>query len=361
MPRKIFIQWDSTNDCNLGCSHCYHNREGEEHKNHVQGENIMNFEEVISMIDDLDETGRRWGMLPRFQISGGEPMKRKDLYDILDHTNELGMETRILTNGTLITDTKANELYKRGIRRLQISIDGDKEKHNLIRGRPFAYDFAMAGIRNCSNNGIAVTVSMTAMQSNKQDLEKVIVASVQAGAKYVGTQSYVPYSDLGINDPEFLNSQELYRLNQETRRLDKKYGDKIHILQTEVLWHLMQWDTHLKQEAREKDLFLSGCGAGWSGVSVLSDGTVYPCRRLPIPIGHISEGFAKIMVENNILQDLRNFNKMREKTGGCKHIPYCRGCRAIAYATTGDYLAQDPMCYKELVKSEDIQPRVIKR
>jgi len=361
MSRKIFIQWDSTNDCNLECSHCYHNREGKGHKNHIQDENIMNFKEVISIINDLNETGKRWEMIPRFQISGGEPLMRRDLYNILDYTKKIGMETRLLTNGTLITNKKAEKLYDKGIRRLQISIDGNRERHNFIRRKPFAYDKAMEGIRNCANNRIDVTVSMTAMQSNKNDLEEVIKSSIGSGAKYVGTQSYVPNPNLGTNDPEFLNSRELYTLNQETRRLEKKYGDKICILQTEVLWHLMQWDTKLKLEARDKDLFLSGCGAGWSGISVLSDGTVYPCRRLPIPIGHISEGFAKIMVEDPILQDLRNFSKMRDKMNECKHIPYCRGCRAIAYATTGDYLARDPMCYKELVKSEDIQPRVIKR
>lgn len=361
MVRKIFIQWDSTNDCNLRCSHCYHNREGEEHENHKQGQNILSLDEVVSMIDDLDETGKRWSMQPRFQISGGEPLMRKDLYLILKHTQELGMETRLLTNGTLITEKKAKELSELGVKRLQISIDGKKDRHNVIRGKSFAYDLAIQGINNCSKNNIDVTVSMTALQSNKQDLENVIINSIKAGAKYIGTQSYVPDPALGVKDPEFMDQFDLYSFNLETRKLEEKYGDKIHILQTEVLWHLMQWDTKIKKEAREKDLFLSGCGAGWSGLSVLSDGTVYPCRRLPIIIGHIEKGFSNLMINNSILRDLRNFEKMREKTEECEHIPYCRGCRAIAYATTGDYLAKDPMCYKKLVKSKDIQPRVIRR
>ena len=359
--RKIFIQWDSTNDCNLRCSHCYHNRESEEHANHKQGKGLMSLEEVISMIDDLNDTAKRWDMLPRFQISGGEPLMRKDLFLILGHTQRSEIETRLLTNGTLITSEKAKELYRLGIQRLQISIDGSRERHNLVRRRGFAYDLAINGIENCTQNKIDVTVSMTALQSNKDDFEDVIKNSIQAGAKYIGIQSYVPNPKLGIHDPEFLNCKELYALNKKTRELEEKYGSKIKILQTEVLWHLMQGDTKRKREARDKDMFLSGCGAGWSGLSVLSNGTVYPCRRLPIPIGHIQEGFSTLMTDNQILQDLRNFDKMRENTEGCKHIPYCRGCRAIAYATTGDYLAEDPMCYKKLVKPEDIQPRVIRR
>lgn len=359
--RKIFIQWDSTNDCNLRCSHCYHNREGEEHATHNQSNNLMTLEDAISMIDDLDDTAKRWDMLSRFQISGGEPLMRQDLYSILEHTQKLGMETRLLTNGTLITYEKAREMYKLGIRRLQISIDGNKQRHNLIRGRDFAYDLAVRGVNNCKQNGIDVTISMTALQSNKDDFEEVIKSSIQSGAKYVGTQSYVPNPELGVKDPEFLNFNDIYNLNKKTRELEKKYGKEITILQTEVLWHLMQWDTKRKKEARDNDMFLSGCGAGWSGLSVLSNGIVYPCRRLPIPIGHIKEGFSTLMTDNSVLQDLRDFNKMRATMEECEHIPYCRGCRAIAYATTGDYLAKDPMCYKQLVKQEDIQPRVIRR
>ena len=95
----------------------------------------------------------------------------------------------------------------------------------------------------------------------------------------------------------------------------KKYDGKINVLETEVLWQIMQWDTKLKNEARKTGKFLSGCGAGFSGLSVLSDGTVYPCRRLPIPIGHISEGIRNIMLENKVLQDLRDFDKCMKVIG----------------------------------------------
>ncbi|GAG63398.1 unnamed protein product [marine sediment metagenome] len=99
--KQIFIQWDSTNDCNLRCHHCYHNEEGQ--KNHIQGKNsLMNLDEVKSMIDDLVDTTQRWDMVSRFHISGGEPLMRKDLLNILDYTQQNGVPTRLLTNGTII-------------------------------------------------------------------------------------------------------------------------------------------------------------------------------------------------------------------------------------------------------------------
>lgn len=361
MPkRRFFIQWDSTNDCNLRCSHCYHNREGEDHASHSQRDNLMIFDDVVNMIDDLNYTCQRWNFFPRFQISGGEPMMRKDLMKILDYTKNLDIEVRLLTNGTLITEQKAKELKKRGIDRLQISIDGDRETHNKIRGREYAYDKVMEGIKNCSNADILVTVSMTAMQSNKYQLEDVIINSINVGADIIGFQSYVPKQELGLTDPEFIGSKETYKLFQETRNLTKKYGNRIKILQTEVLWQIMQRDTKLKQEARTIGKFFSGCGAGFSGISVLSDGTVYPCRRLPIPIGNIKEGIINLMLNSEVLKNLRDFDRLKQK-GCCNDVYYCRGCRAIAYAITGDYMAKDPMCFKQFVQKEDIEPRVIRR
>lgn len=359
--RNFFIQWDATNDCNLKCSHCYHNREGGNHSNHIQDNNFMDFDEVKNMIDDLNDTAKRWDFAPRFQISGGEPLMRKDIMKILDYTFSQNIETRLLTNGTLITKNKAKELYEKNIKRLQISIDGSRERHNKIRKRDYAYDQAMEGVKNSSEAGILVNVSMTAMQSNKEDLENVIINSIKAGAGIVGFQSYVPDKNLGVKDPEFVDGKETYKLFQETRRLNDIYGNKIRILQTEVLWQTMQWDTKIKQEARKTQKFLSGCGAGWSGISVLSDGTIYPCRRLPIPLGNIKKDkLVDIMINNEVMQNLRDFQKMKEG-GCCEDIPYCRGCRAVAYATTGDYMKKDPMCPKEFVKPEEIKPRVIRR
>ena len=244
------------------------------------------------------------------------------------------------------------------MKRLQISIDGDKRRHNYIRQRPYAFDRAMQGIANSRDAGLGVTISFTAMQSNKDFIEQAIRDSIEAGADVFGIQSYVPIKKLGVNDPEFIDARGLYEIYKKQRELDKKYGDKIKLLETEVLWHLMHCDDPLKKSSRETGKFLGGCGAGYSGVSVLSNGRVYPCRRLPIDIGHISEGLVKLMTEKKIMHDLRNLRQMEENTG-CGYVTHCKGCRAIAYATTGDYMTKDPMCFRELVKPSDLEDRYI--
>lgn len=357
VKKQIFIQWDSTNDCNLRCRHCYHNEEGQ--KDHTQEENrLMSLIEVKKMIDDLVSTSKRWDMTPRLHISGGEPLMRKDLLEILDYTKQNEVPTRLLTNGTLITLKKAEEFKKRGMNRLQISIDGDKERHNQIRQRPYAFDNAMQGITNSKEAGLGVTISFTAMQSNKNYIEQAIRYSIEAGADVFGIQSYVPNKRLGVNDPEFIDARGLYEIYKIQRELDKKYGDKIRLLETEVLWNLMQCDDPLKKISRETGKFLGGCGAGYSGISVLSDGRVYPCRRLPIEIGNISEGIVSLMTEKKVMSDLRNLTQIKKNTN-CEYVPHCKGCRAIAYATTGDYMAKDPMCFRNLVSPLDFKDRYI--
>ena len=79
--RHLYLQWDSTDLCNLRCSHCYHKKENE---NHLQGKELMSLEEIKAMIDDLKETSKRWEMIPDLAISGGEPLLRKNLYNILE-------------------------------------------------------------------------------------------------------------------------------------------------------------------------------------------------------------------------------------------------------------------------------------
>jgi len=340
--RHLYLQWDSTNNCNLGCAHCYH-------PTHIQNENLMGLEEVKDMLDDLSNTAERWSMSPRISISGGEPLMRRDLLDILRYANEKRILTAILTNGTLLTPKKAGEIFEAGVRRLQVSLDGRKDTHNKIRRRPFAYGEALKGIINASNAGIDVTVSMTLMQSNKEDFEDVVRAAIDTGAKKVGFKTYVPDRNSGADDPEYVSAEEALSVFMEAGKLMEKYRDRIRVLDSDVLWQIVKSIDPFKEAAKEENKYLTGCSAGYRALSVLSDGTVYPCRRLPIKIGHINEGIVNLIIDSEVMQNLRNLDKMR-KNSLCDMVAHCRGCRAVAYAVTGDYMAKDPMCFKDLIK-----------
>lgn len=348
--RHLYLQWDSTDFCNLRCSHCYHNSEG--NSSHQQFKNSMGLEDVFYMIDDLKETAERWDMIPRIAISGGEPLMRKDHLEIFDYTQKQEVITNLLTNGTLITPKKAKEIKDRGIDTIQISIDGTKETHNKIRRRNFAYDKAIEGINNASRENISVVTAMTLMKQNMDEFEDVIENSYLAGARKVGFKTYVPDSKLGTKDPKFVNSLEAYKMLRKTNKLVEKYKGKINVLQSDVLWQIFQDEENdLIKKSKKNNTYLCGCSAGFRILSVLSDGTTYPCRRLPLEIGNIKEGIKNIFLNNELMKELRNLNRIRENSL-CDKVVHCRGCRAISYATTGDYMAKDPMCFKEYLEDD---------
>ena len=89
------------------------------------------------------------------------------------------------------------------------------------------------------------------------------------------------------------------------------------------------------------------CSIGIDSITIMPDGTVFPCRRLPMPIGNLHhESLFKIWYTSDLLWEIRNKNNLKGKCNNCELIPRCSGCRAIAYALTGDYLAEDPQCWK---------------
>jgi AdoMet-dependent heme synthase len=337
--RGFYIQWDSTNKCNLLCSHCYHNS-GKDIQETPKG--IMSLDETKSMVDDLKQTCERWEFRPTFTISGGEPLLRSDLPNIIEYTYSRGIRTNILSNGTLITSEIAKHLKDFNISVVQISIDGNREVHNKIRGRNWAYDSAMEGIRECRDNGIHVTISHTLMKSNVYNLEDVVSGAIKSHANGIGFQTLVPNPLLGEKDPEFLNCQEMKKAYDQLSILRKKYSDKIDIYQSEVLWHLYN-----PQLIKDSHFYQGGCSAGFTGLSVLSDGVVYACRRLPIKIGHIGEGVVRLVTESSLMQKLREYRKDQNKF--CDSSQHCGGCRAVAYATTGDPFSKDPSCFKHLI------------
>ncbi len=104
----------------------------------------------------------------------------------------------------------------------------------------------------------------------------------------------------------------------------------------------------LKPLPKDKEMIYNGCGIGSSILTVLADGTVYSCRRLPIQIGKVPEQSIKdIFINSPEHNKMRQVEKM-QKCSKCELLQFCRGCPAVAYAIYGDYMAPDPQCWKEV-------------
>lgn len=297
------------------------------------------------MLDDLASTVERWSFRGGIHFSGGEPLVRKDIFELIGYSRNLGLELRMLSNGTLITKDKAQKLKNSGFKIVQVSIDGTEETHNLLRNKENAYALAMQGIRNLREAGIEPTVSTTLTKTNYPQIEEIVAEAYKAGGTRIGFSQLVPEGS--GKDLELLSAEELHTSFSRLHKLKKEYDGKIDILTSESLWCLFNSDNEYTARAKHEGLLAGGCGIAMFGLSVLSDGTVYPCRRLPITIGNIKEGIRDIFIKNPLLNKFRDINNYECKD--CEKVTVCRGCRAVAYAVTGNVFAKDPQCFKELM------------
>lgn len=306
----------------------------------------MTTKEAKAMIEDFGKTIERWAFQGGMHFSGGEPLMSADLFELMRYAAGLGLKLRLLSNGTLITSEKARMLKDVGLSIVQVSIDGSKETHNYLRNNPSAYERAIQGIYNLRQAGIEPTAATTLSRTNFMQLEHIIEEAQAAGAARIGFSQLVPEGS--GKDLEMLSCKELFQAYTQLAELGEKYKGKIEVLRSESFWCLFNEETPYTALARQTGKIAGGCSIGLSGISVLSDGTVYPCRRLPIPLGNIQEGFAKIFIGNKLLKQFREIQNYECRE--CDKVTICRGCRAVAYASTGNIFAKDPQCFYHLMR-----------
>ncbi|MEA3432055.1 MAG: SPASM domain-containing protein [candidate division WOR-3 bacterium] len=139
----------------------------------------------------------------------------------------------------------------------------------------------------------------------------------------------------------------LLRVLEEYKRL-KEEGCRTYFGRKDNLWELLYQELGLLKPLPENDLIYLGCGICANGPTILADGTVYACRRLPVKIGKVPEqSMREIFINSPECNKMRQIEKM-EKCSKCELLRFCRGCPAVAYATYGSYYAPDPQCWKEV-------------
>lgn len=342
----FYFQWHITNKCNLRCSHCYQN-------NYTDSSNTS-IQELKGIADGLFYTLSKWKKKGDFSITGGEPFIRDDLFSFLGYLDlsEEVSNLEILSNGTLITDTIAKKIKKISkLRRIQISLDGSSpETHDIIRGHG-AYEKVIRGIRLLTSYGIDVSIMFTLQRCNMRDVPSLIDLIIREKIKSLTIERLVPMgSAKGIKDSILLPEEVRDIFQYISNRADVEYekGTQLHILKYRPLWINID-PCRAKMGANtvmHKELGAT-CSIGLDGICILPDATVLPCRRLPIPIGNLkNDSLHKIWCTSDLLWQIADRNNLKGKCNSCEFIPRCSGCRSIAYAFTGDYLAEDPQCWK---------------
>ena len=330
---EFYFQWHITEKCNFRCKHCYHAD--------YTSANELNLSELILIADKIDSTLKKWDIDGTLSITGGEPFMVKDkLFPLLEHINPLETINHfdLLTNGSLLDEDILSKLkgFKK-LRRVQVSLEAGNQKLNdQIRGDG-SFEKTLSAIRLLKKNDFQVAVMMTLSNVNKNEIEPLIKILKEESVDTFSAERFIPEGAGANLKDEFFTADEVREVFQKIYSIAMK-EDKIRILLYRPLFALLNGNDPTVGAL---------CSAGNNALTVMHDGTIYPCRRLPIPIGNaLTDSFYKVWYTSQVLWDIRNTNNIKGKCADCDLTPVCRGCRAMAYALTGDYLAEDPQCWK---------------
>ncbi len=403
-PRLIF--WEVTKGCNLRCIHCRATA------TELSSPSDLPTAKALDIIDQIAAHSN-----PILVLSGGEPLYRSDIFQLAKYANDKGLRVALATNGTLVTKEVARMIVDSGVKRVSISLDGaDALTHDSFRGIPGAFEAALHGFRNLKDLGMSVQINMTIARHNADQLPRVLDMCKTIGADALHTFLLVPVgcgvdiaTDQMVPPEEYeqmLNwfydqsleggielkatcAPHYFRVVRQRRVADRHAAeaaakaapaastppdaigpaDTLMPGGTGILLkpqgvprgnHTGHPTGHPGGSPNDMNAMTKGCLAG-TGVCFLShEGEVFPCGYLPAIAGDLrKEKFADIWANAKVFNDLRDTNNLTGKCGCCEFRNVCMGCRARAFAATGDYLAEEPFCVYE-PKSPQLRPQVTK-
>lgn len=352
----FLVVWDCTHLCNLKCKHCYIGA-----KEKMEGE--LTTEEGKRLIDEMRDAG-----VIILAFSGGEPLMRKDFFELADYAHRNDLYVTSATNGTLITEEVAKKLKESGVEYVEISIDGkDADTHDSFRGVPGMFDRTIEGVKNCMDQGLQTGIATTVTQHNYDQIEEIHDLASDLGVKRFICFNFVPTGrgiDIIKDDISPEQREELLKF-----LLKKTYEGGMESLSTapqlarvaieeEKGIPVGHFYAGKRFEGKTRALtdFIGGCGAGRFYCSIEPNGDVYPCVFLPIKCGNIRERpLSDIWHESPIFKELRDRSSLKGHCSECENKFVCGGCRARAWAYFKDLNAPDPGCInnKKIILSGD--------
>ena len=344
------VAWEVTRSCNLACIHC--------RASSVLGpyEGELNTSACLKLIDGIAAFSE-----PVVILTGGEPLLRKDIFDIAAYGTTKGLRMVMATNGTLITEDAVGKMVSSGIKRVSISIDGaDADRHDAFRRVPGAFEGAMRGIEIMKNGGMEFQINTTITQANLDQLRDIHDLALGIGAAAHHIFLLVPtgrgkdLADQAISPNTYEETLEWFHEQSETCPIQLKATCAPHYYRILHQKKQHQHQSHKQTTGAGHPLnaMTRGCLGGSAFCFISHVGQVQPCGYLEIDCGRVTEqGFEDIWKQSRVFAELRDLSLYEGKCGQCEFIRVCGGCRARAYELTGNYLAEEPFCIYEPKKT----------
>lgn len=332
-PPKI-IQWDTTSSCNLNCRHC-------RASNMDRTDTDLSYDEAVAMLNQVDELAPHAALA----MAGGEPLMRKDLFEILRHIkSNLTLSVELLTNATLITTENVDQLC-RYVDGFNISMEGSTAGvHDPIRGTG-SFDKTLAAVDLLAARNVPLAVRMTYFGQGKAEVERLLEMITAHGVNTFNFRYVVPVGNAAgaISDPTE---------HREISRFVWEKGNQLGLTVgfSDPFPELLVNPKRLEEIEANGELFngvaVTGCSVAFSLMYINPQGVVQFCPYFPVVVDRIqNRPLREIWYENEKFNTFRHSRSFLEgQCGQCRYKFACGGCRGAAYAT-GSYLGTDPRCW----------------
>jgi len=337
--RPMVLIWEVTQACELTCDHCRADAQPARHPDE------LSTSEAKELLDQVAEFGDRQLLV----LSGGDPMKRPDLVELVDYGTDQGLIVSLTPSGTQELDADAiQSLADAGLKRMALSLDGaDADSHDAFRGESGSFEATMRAAEQAQDAGIPLQINTTVCASTVEELPAIRDRVADLGAVLWSVFFLVPIGRGQVLDPV---SPE--RAERVMEWLSEVADEAPFGLKTTEAPHYRRVR---RQAAADADDGGDGPSAGENRrASVLAGdgfafvshtGEVYPSGFLPKSAGTVPEDdLVELYRESDLFTSLRDRDQLQGKCGACPFRQVCGGSRSRAYAHTGDALASDPLC-----------------
>ena len=344
----FIVIWETTQACDLACIHCRACAQP------LRSPLELSTEEAKDLIDQVARMAA-----PLFVLTGGDPLKRPDIYTLVEYGTRRGVRMSMTPSATpLLTRAAVARLRRCGLARLALSLDGSTaEIHDAFRGVSGSYALTLDAVRWAGELGLPVQINTTITRRNLDDFENMVALLETFGMALWSVFFLVPTGRAQLQD--LVSAEEF----EEVFARLAKVSQKVHFdIKTTEAQHYRRYLAQLRAARRRSNTVPAsmpsdkrpgdgigraprGLNDGKGFVFISHLGEVFPSGFLPLSAGNVRrEPLAEIYRNAPLFKQLRDTSNLKGKCGRCEFREICGGSRSRAYAVTGDPFESDPSC-----------------
>ena len=359
------VAWETTRACDLACVHCRAVAQP------TPDPRQLSTEEAYRLVDDIAAFQEPVILI----LTGGDPLKREDIFDVAARASRAGLRVVMSPSGTNVTPQSVARLKEVGVQRISVSLDGSTaELHDAFRQVPGAFAEATQSLAYAREGGLPFQINTTVTRHNRHDLTSMLRLAVELGAVAWDVFMLVPTGrgtvQMEVTPEEYEEVLHYVYEASLTAPIQVKMTCAPHYKRVQV--------QERKRQAREAGAgapqhshpahgFSRGCMAGFGFCFVSHIGEVGGCGYLPLLAGNVRQAsLVEVYRDSPLFRSIRDPNLLQGRCGICEYRVLCGGCRARALGATGNYLEEEPFCTyqpnprspRELVNVEELLSRV---